>query len=499
MTPKSSLPGILLVLLFAAAPLFAEIYFEQVALINPPVGGALHFGRDVDINGNLAILGGWEEQGKAYIYHYVDGAWTLEATLKSDYPVNDDGFGWSVSISGNLAVVGNPQDEEAIPNDWGYVGAVHTFRRSPDESWPQEAKLFAPSPQLEMNFGNALDTDGQQIIVGMDSPFAWTAYAFLYEYSGGTWSHSTTFSHWCGGFDTCWFYGKSLAVDGPWIAVGDTFWDPDFHYYTDGFGAVEQFYNQGSLGPTYGEEPHDHFGHAVDVDGEFFAAGAPEGNLAGESRGYVLARSVPVTPGDSHDDQYFGYDVAMKGDVLAVTSAEYTLYLFEYNSGTSSWDEAAVIPDAGKYVAMDEEWIIVGHPDANGGIGEVRIFSISQSTVGAMITCIPSSGTLPFSTGFDIRVSNYSPLYHRRISNRIDVTIGNGQFFSSWRKGWDNYAPAVQRLFSWEQTVPNLPILVGNNAFVLNVEDVTPAPYNQPPYPMSGDTDTDSCTLLAME
>jgi hypothetical protein len=36
---------------------------------------------------------------------------------------------------------------------------------------------------------------------------------------------------------------------------------------------------------------------------------------------------------------------------------------------------------------------------------------------------------------------------------------------------------------------------VGLNEFRLFAADVTPAPYNQPPYPPAGDTDTDGCTI----
>jgi hypothetical protein len=40
---------------------------------------------------------------------------------------------------------------------------------------------------------------------------------------------------------------------------------------------------------------------------------------------------------------------------------------------------------------------------------------------------------------------------------------------------------------------------MGPNAFVLSVEDVTPAPFNQPPYAPSGDTAVAGCTVTGLK
>ncbi len=37
--------------------------------------------------------------------------------------------------------------------------------------------------------------------------------------------------------------------------------------------------------------------------------------------------------------------------------------------------------------------------------------------------------------------------------------------------------------------------MIGTNTFLLTAEDITAAPYNQPPYLPAGDTDTASCTV----
>ncbi len=39
--------------------------------------------------------------------------------------------------------------------------------------------------------------------------------------------------------------------------------------------------------------------------------------------------------------------------------------------------------------------------------------------------------------------------------------------------------------------------MVGENRFILFGKDVTPAPYNRPPYWPAGETQTDFCTVTA--
>jgi len=498
---------ILLLLLSVPSLLSADIYMHQEAKLKPPGGEpSQQFGKSVDISGNLAIVGApttrWDGIGKAYIYRHTGESWILEATLSSDFPNQYDLFGFSVSISGDLAVVGNPMDEENYPGGWIEHGAVHVYRRSPVGTWSQEAKLFGDADSGPWHFGWSVDTDGQRIIAGEQDEICNSTHSAvcLFEFTEGSWPMITYFSHgWMHVYYSCGTYGNSVAIDGPWSVVGNSLWDHDI-YYSNLVGAVELYDDQSLSERIFGWEGLDEYGYAVDVDGGLFVAGAPGENQGGVDRGAVrIGSGIWITPDDSHDDQQFGLSVSLKDNLLAVASGEKTVYLFEYDPIPQSWAQAASFPDTGTQVAMDNERMIIGNLEASDSTGEVRIFSQCQSSVDTMIACEPSSGTLPFLTNFDIVVTNCNPFYHRRISNRVDVTIGNGQFYSNWRRGWDNYAPGTQKLRSWFQLVPELPTLIGDNTFSLFAEDVTPAPYNQPPYPAAGDTATDSCVLTAIE
>jgi hypothetical protein len=121
----------------------------------------------------------------------------------------------------------------------------------------------------------------------------------------------------------------------------------------------------------------------------------------------------------------------------------------------------------------------------------------SEETVAAAITCLPGSGTLPFASWFQVQIDNLTGNF-RQVGARMDVMLGNGTGYSNWRAGNTVLAAGENFTTSWNQQFPALTALVGDNVFTLVLEDVTPVPYNQPPYAPSGDTDTAGCTVTGV-
>jgi len=134
-----------------------------------------------------------------------------------------------------------------------------------------------------------------------------------------------------------------------------------------------------------------------------------------------------------------------------------------------------------------------------GSGGELRRIAYvgATPTVGASFDCLPSSGTVPFSSLMSINLQNLYPDQTRQVAGRINVTLGGGTSYTSWRAGFTNIAAGGNYAASWNQGFPALGSVIGTNDFVLLAEDVTPSPYNQPPYPPAGDTATDSCQVQA--
>ncbi len=123
--------------------------------------------------------------------------------------------------------------------------------------------------------------------------------------------------------------------------------------------------------------------------------------------------------------------------------------------------------------------------------------STSSDTVSASITCLPASGTVPFATQMTITLDNLYPGQIRRVAARMNVTLAGGAYFPNWRGGYTNLAGGASYVTSWNTNLPALGSVIGSNQFQLVAVDVTPTPYNLPPYPPAGDSDTDACTVVA--
>lgn len=129
------------------------------------------------------------------------------------------------------------------------------------------------------------------------------------------------------------------------------------------------------------------------------------------------------------------------------------------------------------------------------GLAVVEMANMPPLTVAAGLTCVPSLGTLPFPVSFSVTLTNRCQGQARRLAGRVNVLLADGTAIPGWRAGYTNLGAGDSLTVSWAQTLPALAALAGDNRFVLLVEDVTPPPYNQPPYPASGDLAAESCTV----
>ena len=125
-------------------------------------------------------------------------------------------------------------------------------------------------------------------------------------------------------------------------------------------------------------------------------------------------------------------------------------------------------------------------------------FHYGWRSAAASLSCTPDSGTLPFQTLISAGMTNRFAGFTRTLAARINIELAGGQTYGSWRAGYANLGPDSSLVTTWTQTLPALGSLAGLNTFTLVVEDVTPAPYNQPPYPASGDDATAACQVTGI-
>jgi len=147
-------------------------------------------------------------------------------------------------------------------------------------------------------------------------------------------------------------------------------------------------------------------------------------------------------------------------------------------------------------------WILVPGSANNidyWAVDDVKIYD-PNCTIECDYTVTPGAGTVPFTTLHRVTLANITvgdASWSRRVAGRIAVTIANGMSFDPLRAGFTTIQPSSSFETQFPVTFPALATVIGQNTFVLTAEDVTPAPYNQPPYPPSGWTCTSTSVVTA--
>ncbi len=114
------------------------------------------------------------------------------------------------------------------------------------------------------------------------------------------------------------------------------------------------------------------------------------------------------------------------------------------------------------------------------------------------LACQPAAGTLPLKVRFTTTLSNIYTGFARRVAGRLNVDMPGGNSITSWRAGSSNLDPGESLITSWLNVLPASPLMVGESTFTFVSVDVTPAPFNQPPYPASGQSDSASCSVTGL-
>jgi hypothetical protein len=148
------------------------------------------FGYSVAISGDYAIVSAYQEDenasggatltdaGSAYIFVRSGSSWTQQQKIVAGDRAAEDRFGWSVSISGDYAIVGGYlEDEDASGGaTLSGAGSAYIFVRS-GNTWTQQQKIVASDRSVNDYFGSSVAISGNFAVVG--------AYTEAEDASGG--------------------------------------------------------------------------------------------------------------------------------------------------------------------------------------------------------------------------------------------------------------------------------------------------------------------------
>ncbi len=294
------------------------------------------FGYSVAISGDTAVIGaereapgGLSNAGAAYVFVRSGTTWTQQAKLVAGDSGAGDHFGMNVAISGDTALVGACWED---PGGLGNAGASYVFVRS-GTTWSQQAKLTASDGMAGDLYGAMNTISGDTAVIGTEQGDAGgttnCGSAYVYVRSGTTWTEQAklTASDATSGDR----FGVTGSVDGDTAVLGAWFEDPSG---ASNAGSAYVFVRSGTTWTQQAKlvasdaAAGDGFGFPVSLSGEKVIIGAnleDPGGVTDAGSAYVFARSgttwtqqEKLTSDNPQPSDYFGRWVSLSGDKALV-------------------------------------------------------------------------------------------------------------------------------------------------------------------------------------
>ncbi len=280
-------------------------WFQEQKLIASDAAMGDRFGVSVSVSGDAAVVGARYDDcatggdcGSTYVYRFNGTSWVEEQKLTASDAGTGDCFGYSVSMSGNTAVVGAYLDD-CVSSD---CGSAYIFRFD-GTSWVEEQKLTPSDAAPFDRFGISVSVSGETVIVGAErdhcaaGPYCGSAYVFRFD--GNSWFQEQKFIASDAAMGDR--FGISVSVSGDAAVVGARYDDcaeggdcgAAYVFRFDGTSWVEE---RKLVASDVGAE--DWFGSAVSVSGNTAVAGAfrddcSAGNGCGSAYLFELDQPCP--------------------------------------------------------------------------------------------------------------------------------------------------------------------------------------------------------------
>ena len=295
-------------------------WYEQAKLLASDGAYADGFGCSVSLDGDTALIGApygednGEFSGSAYIFKYDGLLWNEEVKILASDVTEYSNFGFSVSLDGDKALIGAIGDNEA-------TGSAYVFKRN-GSNWEEEAKLIASDGADSDLFGDSVFLDGNTALVGSpsdDDNGDHSGSAYVFKYDGIAWKEEAKLLASDGGAgDT---FGISVSLDGDYAIISAHQNDSAYIFKRNGSNWEEE----AKLNVSDGE--HSMFGISVSLDGDTALIGAIHDDDNGHYSGsaYVFKRNginwfeeVKLTASDGSEMDMFGSSVSLDGDTALI-------------------------------------------------------------------------------------------------------------------------------------------------------------------------------------
>ncbi len=301
------------------------------------------FGHFVSLSGDTAVIGAHcdddhgPDSGSAYVFTNSGTSWSQQAKLLAADGATNDYFGWSGALDGDTSIVGATGDDD----NGADAGAVYVFIRS-GTIWSQQQKILAEDGAAGDNFGYSVSLSGDTAVIGApfdDDAGEYTGSAYVFVRSGTTWSQQAKIvpSGAVGGD----YVGDAVFIEGDTLLIGAPF-DNDNGV---GSGSAYIFIRSGTSwnqqAKLLAEDglDWDNFGTSLSFSNETALIGADGDNEDQYDSGsaFVFTRTgtawtqqAKLLPDDGEMYDFFGGACSVSGDIALIGAA------FEDDNGDSA-------------------------------------------------------------------------------------------------------------------------------------------------------------------
>ncbi|GBC62267.1 hypothetical protein DENIS_3236 [Desulfonema ishimotonii] len=335
-----------------------------------------YFGGSVSVSGDYAIVGASNDDdngtksGSAYVFHRSGTDWTQQVKLTASDGGPEDRFGMSVCVSGDYAVVGSNYDDDNGTNS----GSAYIFYRN-GSVWEEQGKLIAGDNAEGDFFGRSVSVSGDYAIVGApndDDGGSSSGSAYIFHRDGTDWTQTCKLI--ADDSASGDLFGNSVSISGDYAIAGAYFGDDNgsmsgkaYVFFRNGDGTWTQ---QDKLTASDGAE-RDHFGNSVGIGGECVIAGAYYDDDNGTNSGSAYIYDISPKPEISVSPARYETEVtsgSSTDETLIISNVGGEPLTWSSASGASAW--LTLSPASGEIASGGSESVTLTFDAADLEAGE---------------------------------------------------------------------------------------------------------------------------------
>jgi hypothetical protein len=344
------------------------------------------FGYSVSLDGNTALIGAYEHNdngdmsGSAYVFTRSGTTWTQQAKLLASDGAASDNFGYSVSLSGDTALIGARAD-----NDNGqFTGSAYVFTRT-GTTWAQQQKLLASDGAAGDNFGYSVFLSGDTVLVGADGDDDngdGSGSVYVFTRTDTTWTEQAKLLASDGAADG--LFGCSVSLNGDTVLIG-AMGDENYTGSTYVFTRIGSIWTQQYKLLASDGAGEDRFGDSISLSGSIALIGAHGSNFD-TGAGYVFIKGYenepPLvdftwTPSTPKANQTIAFDASASND----PDGSLTLYEWDWNND-GTYDDSKTTPIATHSWAQAGSYPVKLQVTDNTGVSSIKALSVTVSSGG---------------------------------------------------------------------------------------------------------------------